>query len=155
MPRAFFAAGDTRTPMLGGTAVMLLSIPLYGLLHARYGVAGLAWASNLAIVAQTLTLALLAHGKHLVPLFIPAGIDLKGPDWTELARTLAAAALGWLGATLVLHLLPRGATVASASHLRALLTLLAGGAAWLLLSGITLQLSGSRLPEQILRRRRA
>ena len=153
--RAFFAAGDTRTPMLGGTAVMLLSIPLYGLLHARFGVAGLAWASNLAIVAQTVTLALLAHRKHLVPLFSPAGIDLKGPDWTELARTLAAAALGWLGATLVLHLLPRGATVASASHLRALLTLLAGGAAWLLLSAITLLLAGSRLPQQILRRRRA
>lgn len=143
--RAFFAAGDTRTPMLGGTAVMLLSIPLYWLLHRHLGVLGLAWASDLAILAQTLTLALLAHGRRLVPLF--------GLDAAELARSLAAALLSWAGIAFLLHILPHATSTASASHRPALLSLLAGGAVWLLLSLGTLHLTGSRIPSQILRRR--
>ena len=142
--RAFFAAGNTRTPMLGGTAVMLLSIPLYWLLHRRFGVAGLAWASDLAILAQMLTLAVLAHAKRLVPLF--------GLDYLELSRTLAAAIVGWLAATVALRLLPHGAAAASASHRAALLTLGAGGAAWLAFSAATLTLTGSKLPRQLMRR---
>lgn len=146
--RAFFAASDTRTPMLGGTAVMLLSIPLYWLLHRQFGVVGLAWASDLAIVAQTLTLAVLAHRRRLVSLFGAGG----GPDTTELARAVAAALVSWGGVALLLHALPRTVT-GGASHLSALLTLLGGGALWLVLSLAALKLTGSRMPEQMLGRR--
>src|SRR5579875_3723627 len=51
--RAFFAAGQTLPPMLAGTAVTLVSLPVYWALHARYGAMGLAWASNFAILAHT------------------------------------------------------------------------------------------------------
>ena len=147
--RAFFAAGDTRTPMIGGTLVMLCSIPVYWQLHLHFGVLGLAWASDLAILAQTAVLALLAHRRRLVPLF---GSGL-GPDRSELLRSLAAALLSWAGLALLLHLLPHDATTASASHLTALLTLFAGGAIWLLIALATLKLTGSRIPDQLLRRR--
>ncbi len=149
--RAFFAAGDTRTPMLGGTAVMLLSIPLYWLLHRHYGVLGLAWASDAAILAQTLTLAILAHRRQLVPLFGRGG----GPDGRELSRSAAAALLSWAGIALLLRLIPHTANTGAASHLSALLTLLAGGTVWLLLALATLKLTGSRIPDQLLRRRGA
>lgn len=141
--RAFYAAGDTRRPMVAGTLVMLCSIPFYWLLHRRFGVVGLAWASDLAILAQTLALATLAHGRRLVP--------LDGLDFAELTRTLAAAILGGLGATAVTHLAP--APLNAGSHLSALLTLLAGGAVWLTLALTALKLTGSKLPNQLLRRR--
>ncbi len=147
--RAFFAAGDTRTPMLGGTGVMLLSIPVYWLLHQRAGVAGLAWASDLAILAQTLILALLAHRRRLVPLFGSGA----GLDFAEIARSLGAALLSWAGIALLLHALPHGVPISGESHLTALLTLLAGGAIWLVLVFGVLKLTGSRIPDQILRRR--
>lgn len=145
--RAFFAAGDTRTPMLGGTAVMLLSIPLYWQLDRHFGVVGLAWASNIAILAQTLTLAVLAHRRRLIP--------LAGLHRPELAQAAAAAMVSWLGIACLLYLLPQSATTSSASHFAALLSLLAGGAVWMLLALGTLKLTGSRLPDQLLRRRRA
>lgn len=145
--RAFFAAGDTRTPMLGGTAVMLLSIPCYWLLYAHYGVVGLAWASNLAILAQTLTLAFLAHVRYLVPLFGIPGVPQSGPDRAEILRSLFSAAIALAGVTLLLRFLP-----AHHSHLDDLLALALGGLVWLILAAGTLHLSGSRLPQQLLRR---
>ncbi len=205
--RAFYAAGDTRTPMVGGTIVMLASLPIYWLLHREFGVRGLAWASDFAILLQTITLAVLAHLRGLMPLFgrapivaatsnadvvadqapapdldastapdlitgtasdlnSPTAVDLVAPpapadsptaglglDMMEIARALAAALLGGLGATLTLRLLP-GHT-AAASHLAALATLSAGGAAWLGLSFGALALLGSPLPRQMLRRQRA
>ena len=145
--RAFYGAGETRAPMIGGTLITLLSLPFYWLFHQRFGVPGLAWASNLAILLQTAMLALLAHRRRIVP--------LSGLDRAELARSFAAALLSWAGILIVLHLLPRSATASSAFHVKALLTLLAGGAVWLLLALATLKLTGSRLTEQLLRRTNA
>ena len=47
--RGFYAQGNTWTPTLVGSVVMLVVVPLYGLLARRYGGAGLAMASSLAI----------------------------------------------------------------------------------------------------------
>ena len=71
--RAFYAAGETFAPMLAGTIITIITIPIYWQLHQHFGVIGLAWASNLAILLQTGTLAILAHRRHLVPLFGPSG----------------------------------------------------------------------------------
>jgi len=140
--RAFFAAGETRLPMIGGTAVMLLSLPVYWQLHRTFGMAGLAWASDIAIAAQTVTLAVLAHRRRLVPLF--------GLDRPEIARGLAAALLSYGAILLLLRLLP---------HLGgwwgSLALLAAGGTVWALVAAISLKLLGSHSLDQILRRRTA
>lgn len=140
--RAFFAAGETRLPMVGGTAVMLLSLPVYWGLNHTGGVASLAWASDLAIIAQTLTLAVLAHRRRLVP--------LPGLDAREIARSAAAAAISFGGILLLLHLLPPFQGWSGA-----LTTLVLGGAVWALIALAALRLFGSNSLDQILRRRSA
>ena len=141
--RAFFAASETRLPMVAGTLVMLLSIPVYWALHATFGIAGLAWASNIAIAAQTVALAVLAHRKRLVPLF---GLDLP-----ELGRSAIAALLCLGGVLLLLLALP-----SSHGWLGALSTLAAGGSAWAIIALATLRLLGSTtLPGVLGPRRKA
>jgi putative peptidoglycan lipid II flippase len=83
--RAFYAASNTVTPMVAGTIITAASLPVYSTLFARYGVVGLAVASDVGIVLHTLVLAALLHGRGLVP--------LNGLRWGELAKALFAAAL--------------------------------------------------------------
>ncbi len=47
--RGFYAQGNTWTPTLVGSVVMVAVVPLYGVLARRYGGAGLAVASSVAI----------------------------------------------------------------------------------------------------------
>ncbi len=147
--RAFFAAGETLPPMRAGTIITALSIPIYYELHRRFGVIGLAWASNLAIFAHTVALAILAHRRRLVPL---SGLDLP-----ELGRSLAAALVSFIGVTLLLRLLPQLHLLhrlfpASRSYGSDLTSLALGGLTWLALCFLTLTLTGSKLPNQLLRR---
>lgn len=137
--RAFFAVGETRAPMIGGTVLTALSIPMYWLLHARFGVAGLAWASNLAILAQTVMLAVLAHRRHLVPLF--------GLDVPELERSLLSAFVSFAGLHLLDHVMP-----AATTHFLALAELVAGVAVWGALAAATLHLTGSKMVGELRRR---
>ena len=137
--RAFFAVGETRAPMIGGTAITVLSIPIYWLLHARFGTVGLAWASNLAILAQTAMLAVLAHRRYLVPLF---GLDRK-----ELERSLLAAFVSFAGLYLLNHVMP-----AAETHGGAAVALLVGMGVWGGLAVATLGLTGSRLVGELRRR---
>lgn len=138
--RAFYAAGETRLPMIWGTVITAASVGIYGGLHRRFGVAGLAWASNLAILAQTLMLAGLAHRRRLVP--------LSGLNFPELSRSVAAAALSFAAAYAIVRLLPT-----PQGHLGSLLLLLFGGAAWGTVTVLTLLLTGSDLPRQLRRGR--
>ena len=145
--RAFFAAGDTRTPMLGGTAVMpavdsalLAATPSSRCRWSRMGFRpGHSCPDSHAGPARASP---------------PSRSTLwsSRSDLPELARALAAALLSWGGIALLLHALPRMSAV-GASHGAALLTLLAGGAVWLVLALGALKLTGSRIPDQILRRR--
>jgi putative peptidoglycan lipid II flippase len=65
--RAFYAAGNTLTPMLAGTAITIASLPVYALLFHRWNVVGLSIASDIGIAAHTVTLACLLHRNRLVP----------------------------------------------------------------------------------------
>ena len=138
--RAFYAAGETRAPMLWGTVITAVSIPFYWALHRRFGVAGLAWASDLAILAQTAMLATLAHRRSLVP--------LPGLNLPELGRSLLAAALSFAVVAALVRLLPP-----THGHLGALLLLLAGSTLWAVAVLATLHLTGSSLPAQLRHRR--
>src|SRR5580658_4048585 len=82
--RAFYAAGDTLTPMVAVSVITLASLPIYSLLFHAFGVVGLAWASDIGIGVNLLALALLLHSKKLVSLG-----ELR---WRELAKAAVVAA---------------------------------------------------------------
>jgi putative peptidoglycan lipid II flippase len=140
--RAFFAAGETFVPMRAGTIITLLSIPCYWYLHRRFGVIGLAWASNLAILVHTVTLAILLHRRRMV--------SLAGLDRPELARAALAAVVSLGGVTLLLHVLPH---THLQTYLGDLIALIGGGIFWAVLCYGVLYLTGSSLPKQLRLRR--
>ncbi len=83
--RAFYAAGDTLTPMVAVTTITAASLPVYSVLFHTFGVVGLAWASDVGIGANLLALALLLHYRKLVP--------LGGLRWRELGKAAVVAAI--------------------------------------------------------------
>lgn len=137
--RAFYAASNTFTPMLSGTIVTAVSIPVYWLLFHTMGVEGLAWASNIGILLHTVALALLLQYKGLTP--------IAGLEFGELARSLVAAGAGWAAITAVLHLLP-----ALHGHIQNLAAIAGASLLWLAVVYVVLKTSGSKLPSQILGR---
>jgi len=142
--RAFYAAGETFAPMLAGTIITIVSIPIYWQLHQHFGVIGLAWASNLAILLQTGTLAILAHRRSLVPLFGPPGSPYAGPDRPEIARAAVAALISLTGVTLLLHFIPQPQT-----YRGDITAIVVGGITWAILAAVTLHLTGSKLLTQL------
>lgn len=81
--RAFYAAGNTFVPMAAGTAVTLVSWPIYAALYHWQGAMGLAVASDIGIALQTGTIAVLLHQRRMV--------SLASIDYNEIARCLGAA----------------------------------------------------------------
>jgi putative peptidoglycan lipid II flippase len=81
--RAFYAAGDTLTPMVAVSVITACSLPIYSLLFNRFGVIGLAWASDIGIGANLIALALLLHRKKFV--------TLGGMRWVELGKSALTA----------------------------------------------------------------
>jgi len=86
--RAFYAAGDTLTPMIAGTIITAASLPLYSALFHHFSVVGLAVASDIGIVANTLVLAFLLDRRRLV--------ELKNLPWNEMGKSVATAAVAFL-----------------------------------------------------------
>jgi len=64
--RAFYAAGDTLTPMIASSIITLVSLPLYAVLFGTFSVVGLTIASDVGIFANTVAMALLLHRRKLV-----------------------------------------------------------------------------------------
>jgi putative peptidoglycan lipid II flippase len=83
--RAFYAAGDTLTPMVAVSVITLASLPIYSILFHTFGVVGLAWASDIGIGVNLAALAGLLHYKKLVP--------LGGLRWGELGKAALVAAV--------------------------------------------------------------
>jgi putative peptidoglycan lipid II flippase len=137
--RAFYAAGDTLTPMVSGTIVTAISIPIYWWLFHTMGTVGLAWASNIGILLHTLALAALLQWKRLTP--------LSGLEYGELVRSMIAAVVGWAVIAAALHILPP-----LTGHLANIAVLLVGGGVWLGVIFATLKLTRSKLPGQLLGR---
>jgi len=140
--RAFYAASDTRTPAITGTLITVLSLPLYWALHQAKGLEGLAIASDIGITCQTLALAVLLHRHRLVSL-----MHLEG---REIALSAIAALCAAVATGSVVYRLPVAHT-----YLGDALTLTVGTLTWGLVTLIVLRLTGSKLPGQVLRRRRS
>jgi putative peptidoglycan lipid II flippase len=81
--RAFYAAGDTLTPMVAVTIITAASLPVYSTLFLKFGAVGLAWASDIGIGWNLLALAWLLHRKKL--------ISLAGLRWGELGKAALTA----------------------------------------------------------------
>ena len=96
--RAFYAAGDTLTPMLAGTVITVVALVVYSALFRAYGVVGLAMASGIGIAAHTVTLAALLDRRGLVP----AGAFA----WGELGKALGTAAFAALVSYAVAGVVP-------------------------------------------------
>ena len=81
--RAFYASGNTLTPMIATTIITEASLPVYSFLFRTLSVTGLAIASDLGILANTVVTALLLHIRGMVP--------LGGLNWKELGKSAVVA----------------------------------------------------------------
>jgi putative peptidoglycan lipid II flippase len=150
--RAFYAAGNTMTPAVAGTIVTVVSWPIYVTLFHWYGAMGLAFASDIGITLQTLTIAVLLHRRHMV--------SLASLDFAEMGRCLLAALVSggavwiavWAVATVLAHLL--GALLLRHARLFDLFVLIAGTSVWLAIAKEVLERSGSALPRVAVKRLR-
>jgi putative peptidoglycan lipid II flippase len=143
--RAFYAAGDTLTPMVAVTVITASSLPIYSLLFRLYGVVGLAWASDIGIGANLVALVLLLHWRKLVP--------IGGLRWDELVKSagtaVVAAGLSFEVAKIVpLPLTGYGSRLADLSRL-ALISI-----TWAAAVAGGLWLTRSQLPGGLRRRKR-
>jgi putative peptidoglycan lipid II flippase len=137
--RAFYAARNTLTPAISGTVVTVVSIPIYAMLFHHIGVAGLAIASDIGILAHTLALAILLHRARLV--------SIATLDYPELARTLLAAFIAFIATwQLVLRIPTHG-------YLQDIVIITLGTIAWALTAALTLRVTGSTLLTQLRSRR--
>jgi putative peptidoglycan lipid II flippase len=137
--RAFYAAGNTLTPMLASTIITVISLPIYWSLFHSLGAPGLAIASDLGILLQTGTLAILLHRRKLV--------TLGGLEVAELARALLAAAVSAVALIALSRALPPAGTFRNDA-----LTLTLGTLLWIAISYAVLHFTGSALPAQLIAR---
>jgi putative peptidoglycan lipid II flippase len=140
--RAFYAAADTLTPMVASTIITALSLFVYRSLFHALSVTGLAIASDIGILANTVVAAVLLHRRKLV--------GLGELPWGELGKAAAVALVAGVVSFEVARVVPlRGSRAADLESL-ALVSLtwaaaVAGGL-WLL---------RSELPQALQRRRNA
>jgi len=91
--RGFYAREQMWSPMLLGTAVALLAIPLYVALGRGAGVEGLAAAGALAIWANALATLALGRRLHAAPALVPLAGSFVRACGIATAAGLAARAL--------------------------------------------------------------
>ncbi len=137
--RAFYAAGDTLTPMIASTIIVVASLPIYMALFHRLDVAGLAIASDIGILMHTVVLAWLLDRRKLVM--------LGGVPWRELTKALgtavfAAAVCFAVGTRIVVN----------GSREADLLSLAVVSVAWLAAVALGLWLTKSNLPRELRRK---
>lgn len=144
--RAFYAAGDTLTPMVAVSVITLLSLPIYSFLFHTLGVVGLAWASDIGIGINLLALAGLLHYRGLVPL---GGLRRK-----ELGKSIAVA----IAAGAISFEVAKAVPISGAGHGSRVSDVLQLGLVsitWLAATALGLWLLKSELPRDLRRRRAA
>jgi len=138
--RAFYAAGNTLTPMVASTLVTLASLPMYSALFRNFSTVGLAMASDAGIVANTLAVAVLLHWKKLV--------SLAALDWMEIGKaSLTAVIAGVLSYGVARYAMVSGSRVADMKALGLVFVTWAGAVA------AGLWLTRSALPRDLRRKK--
>ncbi len=139
--RAFYAAGDTLTPMIASTVILLASLPMYSALQRVWGTVGLTIASDLGITVNTVATALLLHKRRLVPL-----ADLP---WGELTKAFVIA----VGAAIPSYYVGRSIRLAG-SRMADVEALVLIGITWAGATAAGLWLTRSQLLNDLQRRKR-
>lgn len=138
--RAFYAAGDTLTPMIASTIIVAASLPVYSAMFHHLGVTGLAIASDIGILMHTVALAWLLDHKKLVM--------LDGMAWNELMKSLGTAGLAALAGFGVSRIV-----VVNDSRKADLLALLLVSVTWLGAVALGLWATKSILPGELRRKK--
>ena len=103
--RAFYAAGNTMTPMIASSIITLASLPVYSIFFRDFSTTGLVAASDLGIAVNCVVMAVLLHQRSLV--------SVAGLDWGEIAKALAIAIIaGGAGIWVSRHVRLQGSRVA-------------------------------------------
>jgi putative peptidoglycan lipid II flippase len=142
--RAFYAAGDTLTPMAAVTIITAASLPIYSLLFHKDGVVGLAYASDIGIGANLLALALLLHYRKMV--------SLKTLRWDELGKS-ATTALAAGGISLEVARSVTPLVSAHGSRISDVLQLAVISVTWAAAATLGLWILRSQLPRDLRRRK--
>ena len=139
--RAFYASGNTVTPMVASTLIVIASLPMYAAMFHRFGYVGLAMASDVGILLHTVALAWLLDRRGLVP--------LKGLPGSELMKAFATAAVAGAACYAVSR-----HVVAAGQWRRDLASLALLAATWLVAIAIGLWLTRSKLWSELRRGKR-
>jgi putative peptidoglycan lipid II flippase len=142
--RAFYAAGDTLTPMAAVTVITSASLPVYSWLFHHYGVVGLAWASDIGIGMNLLALAWLLHYRKLV--------SLATLRWGELGKSALTAAIAG-GISLEVAKIVTPIVSGRGTRITDLLQLGLVSVTWAAATAVGLWLLKSQLPNDLRRRR--
>ena len=144
--RAFYAAGNTLTPMVATTIITVASLPVYSILFHTFGVVGLAWASDIGIAANLLALAWLLHRTKFV--------SIAGLRWGEMGKAgLTAVVAGGISFE-VAKIIPL-ANSGRGSRVADLLQLVLVTVTWAAAVAAGLWLLRSELPRDLRRRKGA
>jgi putative peptidoglycan lipid II flippase len=138
--RAFYAAGNTLTPMIASSLITVASIPIYSALYRVFSTGGLAMASDLGIVANTLALAILLHRRGLV--------RVNDVNWGEIGKAGITALLAGLLSYQVGRI-----AIANNSRSADLKALGLIALTWAATTAAGLWLTRSQLPKDLRRRR--
>jgi putative peptidoglycan lipid II flippase len=138
--RAFYAAGNTLTPMIASSLITVASIPMYSTLYRAFSTVGLAMASDFGIVANTLALAILLHRRGLV--------RIDGLDCGEIGKAGITAVIAGMLSYRVGQIV-----VANNSRSADLKALGLIGLTWAAATAAGLWLTRSQLPHDLRRRK--
>jgi putative peptidoglycan lipid II flippase len=144
--RAFYAAGDTLTPMVAVSVITAASLPVYSIMFHAFGVIGLAWASDIGIGVNLLALAFLLHYKKLVSLG-----ELR---WGELGKAALTALVAGTVSFEVAKAIPLAAS-GHGSRVADVLRLALVSLTWAAAVAAGLWLLRSELPGDLRRRKSA
>ncbi len=140
--RAFYAAGNTVLPMVSSTLITLASLPIYNLFYQHRGVVGLAMASDIGILLNTLAMVVLLDRQRLV--------RVGQLNWIELSKALMIATSAGAGAWYATRFIPE-----AASRRDDLLSIALATAVWGIVTWLGLKLTISTLPSSLRRKRPA
>jgi putative peptidoglycan lipid II flippase len=140
--RAFYASGNTLTPMIASSLITLASLPLYSLLFRTLSVTGLAIASDVGIAANALAIAFLLHLRGMVP--------FGGMNWKELGK---AAIVGCVAGGLSYEIARR--VPLNGSRRADFLALTLGSLSWAAAVAVGLWALRSELPKDFRRKKAA
>jgi putative peptidoglycan lipid II flippase len=140
--RAFYAAGNTLTPMIASSVITLASLLVYSAFYRTLAAVGLVIASDVGIAANCLAIAFLLHRRKLVP--------ADGLEWKEIGKALLISIFAGLISLAVARLVDlNGSRVADLKALGLISSTWAGAVA------VGLWMTKSKLPQDLRRKRGA